>query len=94
MRVLGIAEDRFAVEIRAGSQVRSIMVTVPDSLLDDLVIAGVDREAVVVEAVKYLIEGGGELPAEVDLVAVEHEDPAFVEELRLRMGARPVPPEI
>jgi hypothetical protein len=96
VRVLDIDDQRFAVEVTEGDLTTHHQVTVPDALLDDLLIPGLDRDRVVREAVKYLLERerNTELPAEIDLVTIEHEDTSFLEELRARLGARPVPPEI
>ncbi|MFC0108406.1 hypothetical protein [Kibdelosporangium aridum] len=94
VRVLDIDDHRFAVEIRDGDLTTHHQVLVPDSLLHDLVIPGIDRDRLVTEAVKYLLERAAALPAEVDLVEVEQADPRFLEELRVRLGGRPVQPEI
>ncbi|RSM77649.1 hypothetical protein DMH04_34620 [Kibdelosporangium aridum] len=94
VRVQDLDEHRFAVEVKAGEQITHHQVTVPDSLLDDLVIPDVDRDRLVTEAVGYLLERHPGLPTEINLVEVEHADPRFLEELRVRLGGRPVPPEI
>ncbi|CAM3832023.1 hypothetical protein KIPE111705_27160 [Kibdelosporangium persicum] len=96
VRVLDMDAHRYAVEVREGDVTTHHQVTVPDSVLDDLVIPGVDRDNLVTEAVNYLLERerNTELPPEIDLAGLQRDDPSFLDELRARLGGRPIPPEI
>ncbi|MBA8824481.1 hypothetical protein FHX42_001828 [Saccharopolyspora lacisalsi] len=77
----------YAAEVHEGNQTTEHRVVFAQDLLDDLVIADADESALVVEAVKYMLQEvpSAGLPHDIDLEDVRSRDAGFVPELRARL---------
>ncbi len=85
--ITALGEDHFGVEVAEGENVTNHEVTVPDDLLDDLAMMEVDREELVRESFKFLLErepATSILPS-FSLDEIARYFPEYYDEIRLRM---------
>jgi hypothetical protein len=80
---------RFRAEVTEGPLTTSHRVIVPDGVLEDLGLAGADRERVVQETMRFLLgrEPATSILPEFSLQDVPRYFPDFFEELRHRLSA-------
>jgi hypothetical protein len=80
--------DWFAVQLEEGDATTSHRVHVPTPLLDDLGLAGVDRERIVRESFAFLLEREppSSILGEFSLDDVPRYFPEYYDELRSRLG--------
>lgn len=88
VKVLRLSGYEYAAEVHEGNQPTEHRVRFAQDLLDELTLPDVDEHALVVEAVKYLLQEtpGTNLPHDIDLEDVRSKDAEFVPELRARLS--------
>jgi hypothetical protein len=88
MRVVPMAENEFGVEVEEGHETTGHRIRLPEAFLDDLLLAGVDRELVVRETINFLLERepATSILPEFSLEDVSRYFPEFPEELQRRLS--------
>jgi len=87
MQVTSMAPGEFGVEVTEGTQTTGHKVRIPDSFLDDMLLADADQETIVRESFAFLLErepSTAILP-EFSLTDIARYFPEYPEELRRRM---------
>jgi hypothetical protein len=87
MRVVSMAPNEFGVEVEEGHEVTGHKVRVPEAFLDDLLLAGADREVIVRETIEFLLERepAASILPEFSLDDVSRYFPDFPGELQRRL---------
>lgn len=87
--VAPLGPSRFGVEVREGPVVTNHKVVVPDGLVDDLGLAGIDGATIVEESFKFLLERepASSILGDFPLDRIASYFPEYYEELRTRLGA-------
>jgi hypothetical protein len=86
--ITSIEPDQFMVQLEDGGTTTSYRVHVPDQLVEDLGLAGVDREQIVRESFEFLLEREppSSILGEFSLDVIPRYFPEYHDELRRRMG--------
>ena len=87
MRVVSMAPNEFGVEVTEGNGVTGHKVRLSPGFLDDLLLTGVDQEAIVRETFDFLLERepATSILPEFSLEDVTRYFPEFPEELQRRL---------
>lgn len=88
INITAMEPGRFGVQLSEGPTTTSHQVRVPEALLDDLGIAGLDPEVVVRESMEFLLERepASSILPEFSLDEIPRYFPEYQDELRSRLG--------
>ena len=88
MRVVAMAPGEYGVEVEEGNEITGHKVRLPQTFLDDLLLADVDEEQIVRETIDFLLERepSTSILPEFSLEDVSRYFPEFPEELQRRLS--------
>ncbi len=88
MRVVSMAPGEYGVEVEEGNETTGHKVRLPQTFLDDLLLASVDEELIVRETIDFLLERepATSILPEFSLEDVSRYFPEFPEELQRRLS--------